>query len=138
MKSKLSVCWVHHVLLFILTTHFLSSILFYPWTKSVLHQSKKSKYKGCGQDSGGPELVRKSNNRFHPPYCISSFIFRTSEVPIPSSPGVKIPIPVRSSSPDDFEVNTLTYNTCNDVGLCEHNVYIVSSYYLLLLPSPRG
>ena len=129
MKSKLSVCWVHHTMIrfacdigcllfcsrafwYILTTHFLSSSLSDPWTKSVPHQSKKSKYKDCGQDSGGPELVKKPYNGFHLQNRTSSFIFRTSEVPIPSSPGVKIPIPVRSSSPDDFEVNIInTYNT---------------------------
>ena len=103
---------------FILTTHFLSRGLSDPWTKSVPHQSKKSKYKDRGQDSGGPELVKKSNNGFYFQNCTFSFIFRTSEVPIPSSPGVKIPIPVRSSSPDDFEVNIInTHNTCNDVGV---------------------
>ena len=123
MKSKLSVCWAHHALvccafdngclLFCskvccsLATHFLSSSFSDPWTKSVPHQSKKSKYKDCGQDSGGPELVKKSNNGLSIQNRASSFIFRTSEVPIPSSPGVKIPIPVRSSSPDDFEVNII-------------------------------
>ena len=121
MKSKLSLCWVHHALvccafdngclLFCsrvccsLATHFLSSSLSDPWTKSVPHQSKKSKYKDCGQE--GRSLLRKTHNGFHFQNRNFSFIFRTSEVPIPSSPGVKIPIPVRSSSPDDFEVNII-------------------------------
>ena len=53
-------CFAPESLLFILATHFLSSSLTDPWTKSVPHQFKKTKYKGCGQDSGGPELVKKN------------------------------------------------------------------------------
>ena len=100
-------CFAPESLLFILATHFLSSSLTDPWTKSVPHQSKKSKYKDCGQDSGGPKLVKKTNHGFYLQNRNFSFNFRTSEVPIPSSPGVKIPIPVRSLSPDDFEVNII-------------------------------
>ena len=75
-------------------------------------------------------------------FCIS-IDFRTSEVPIPSSPGVKIQIAGRTSSPDDFEVGHLGWKclfflwgvNCDNIVNRSHVTTIVAAAPQLPRPS---
>ena len=62
-------------------------------------------------------IFRTSKVHFSTPY------FRTSEVPIPSSPGVKIQIARRPPSPDDFEVGSCSWKS----------VVIVDTFIMFLI-----